>query len=448
MDSFRTAWIATLGTVLCAGCSPLHQGLPYAPIFNTGARATIISPGQNAPVMPGQQVPGTSSYSGAGQPGSYSGSYSGTPGGPGAPPPGTPPSAYGSPYGGNPNDLSMLGGAVTVDTRDVKRPRNALSGNPLLWPFAVITWPIAKLADALDGKDDQAVLDNRAQQIVESGGAPTYLGQGDRQDQQLAQENAANEAMQRELAMRQGGTSPGTAPQTPSQLAASRPQGGMTSIASELAALRERAAAKPMNARNAALPGSTAAAGADDVEDRDGDGRPDVWRYQRDGKLVREVFDDDADGTPDRTVHYEPGGKHVARVEQDDDGDGQADTWILYENGKMSQRRTDTNHDGQADTWTFYDESGQITRQAQDLDGDGARDRAEVFENGKLARRTEDLDGDGRPDRSTSFDAKGQAIETEEDKDGDGQIDVRSYYADGRLVKRQMLGEEAQEATP
>jgi hypothetical protein len=445
MDSFRTAWIATLGTALCVGCSPLQQGLPYAPIFNTGARATIISPGQNAPLMPGQHAPGTP---GATYPTSQSGSYSGMPGAPPALPPGSPPSAYGSPYG-NPNDISMIGGAVTVDTRDVKRPRNALSGNPLLWPFAVVTWPLAKLADALDGEDDQALLDRRAQHIVDSGGAPTYLGQGGRQQQQLAQENATNEAMQRELAMRQDGAgAPGAAPQTTSALAASRPSGGMTSIASELAALRERQAAQPMNVRNAALPGSTAAAGASDVEDRDGDGRPDLWRYERDGKLVREVFDDDADGTPDRTVHYEPGSKRIARVEQDDDGDGQTDTWVIYENGKMNQRRADTNHDGQVDAWTFYDGNGQITRQAQDLDGDGTRDRAEVFENGKLARRTEDLDGDGRPDRSTRFDAKGQALETEEDKDGDGQIDVRSYYADGRLVKRQILGEEAQEATP
>jgi hypothetical protein len=82
------------------------------------------------------------------------------------------------------------------------------------------------------------------------------------------------------------------------------------------------------------------------------------------------------------------------------------------------------------------------------MDGDGSRDRAEVFESGKLARRTEDLDGDGRPDRTTRFDAEGDAVETEEDKDGDGEIDVRSFYSDGRLVKRQLLDEEAQEATP
>ena len=74
MHSFRTAWLATLGTALCVGCSPLQQGLPYAPIFNTGARATIISPGQNAPLMPGQHAPGTP---GAAYPTSQSGSYSG-----------------------------------------------------------------------------------------------------------------------------------------------------------------------------------------------------------------------------------------------------------------------------------------------------------------------------------------------------------------------------------
>jgi hypothetical protein len=428
-------WIVPLsiGALVAAGCAPTQQGLPNAPIFNTGARATIISPSQNAPVMPGQNFPG--------QPGSASGSYSGSssgyPGGPGAPPPGTPPSAY-----GNPNDLSMLGGAVTVDTREIKKPRNALRSNPLFWPFAVVAWPFERLGEAIDGKDDQEMLDRRAQAIVDSGGAPIYSGQSSRAQQQLAHEQAQNEAMERELAMRNAGG--GGAPVQTASRAPGAASGNL-SIADELAALRTRAASRPTPAGGPSAPG---AAAADASEDRDGDGQVDVWRYERDGALAREVFDDDGDGTPDRTVHYEPGGKHVARVEEDSDGDGAADSWVLYESQKMSQRRSDTNHDGQVDSWTFYDESGRVARQATDMDGDGSRDRAEVFENGKLARRTEDLDGDGRPDRTTRFDAKGNAVETEEDKDGDGEIDVRSFYTDGRLTKRELLDAEAQEATP
>lgn len=424
MQTRSATWIAPLAIALAFGCAPRQRGLPNAPIFNTGARATVIMPGQQAPAMPGQHTAsptGTAQYPSGGQ----------YPGGPGAPPPGTPPSAY-----GNPNDLSMLGGAVTVDTYKIKKKRNPLNNNPLLWPFAIVAWPFEKIADAVDGEDDDAKLDRRAQQIVESGGAPTFSRREQAQQAQLQHEQAQNDAMERELAQRNAGAAPSQ------RTASAAPSGASASIAAELEALRNRAAAPPRS--SGAAP--AAATGSDEAEDRNGDGRADHWVY--DGERRREVFDDDADGKPDRTVFYEPGGKQMQRTEQDSDGDGTPDSWVLYEHGKQVQTRSDTNHDGQVDSWTFYDASGQIERQAQDLDGDGQRDRAEQFENGKLARRTEDLDSDGRPDRTTRFDAKGQPIQTEEDKDGDGNIDVRSYYESGRLVKRQLLDGEAQEATP
>jgi len=418
-------WIAPLGVALAIGCTPKQSGLPNAPIFNTGVRATIIPPGQSAPVMPGQGRMGPSGT--AQMP--YGGRY---PGGPGAPPPGTPPSAY-----GNPNDLSMLGGAVTVDTSNIKKPSNPLRNNPLLWPLAIVAWPFEKIADAVDGEDDRAKLDRRAQSIIESGGAPSY-GMSRQQQAQMQNEQAQNDEMERELAERNAGGG-----SVPSQrVASAAPSGASSSIAAELEALRNRAAAPPR-------PGAASSAqsgGAAQAEDRNGDGRADHWVY--DGERKREVFDDDGDGTPDRTVFYEPGGKQIQRVEQDTDGDGTPDSWVLYKDGKMAQRRSDTNHDGQVDTWTQYDASGQIERQAVDLDGDGQRDRAEVFANGKLARRTEDTDGDGRPDRTTTFDAKGQPQETEEDKNGDGQVDVRSFYESGKLVKRELLDGEASGATP
>jgi antitoxin component YwqK of YwqJK toxin-antitoxin module len=441
MKMLRLATFPLLGFFLHVGCAPTQKGLPNAPIFNTGVRGTVIMPGQSAPVMPGSRMPGAPvpvPQAGSTS-GSASGSWSGYPGGPNAPPPGTPPSAYGSPYG-NPNDISMIGGAVTVDTREVKRPRNALSNNPIFWPFGIVAWPVHKLVEAVDDKDDQETLDRRAQAIVESGGAPTYLGKSPRQQAQLAQEYAQNEAMERELAQRQGGDG---APTPQSYASAPAPGGASSSIAEELEALRKRAPARPT-----APGGAPVAQGANDAEDRDGDGQVDRWVFERDGKLAREVFDDDGDGRPDRTVYYDADGKTPLRAESDGDRDGATDSWVVYQGGKMSQRRSDSNQDGQVDAWIFYDESGRIARQAQDTDGDGTRDRAELFEDGKLARRTEDLDGDGRPDRTTRFDAKGNAIETEEDKDGDGQIDVRSYYERGKLVKRQLLDEEAQGATP
>ena len=68
MSVQRAAWFATIGAGLLFGCSPTQQSLPYAPVFNTGARATIISPGQNVPMMPGQR----SSMSGSSGQGSHS----------------------------------------------------------------------------------------------------------------------------------------------------------------------------------------------------------------------------------------------------------------------------------------------------------------------------------------------------------------------------------------
>ncbi|MCX5738642.1 MAG: hypothetical protein NTZ61_09135 [Proteobacteria bacterium] len=379
-----TVWFAAIGTGLLLGCTPVQKGLPYAPVFNTGVRATIISPGQNAPPMPGQR----SSTSGSqGQTG-----FPGQPGG--GPPLGTPPSAYGSA-----GELQSLGGAVTVDTREIEKPRNQQPGT--------------------------------------------------REQAQQAYEQREVDSMERELAQRQHGA-PATQGAAPVQVATTQTAGGGTlSIADELAALRSHGArsAPAPDIAPASAPVASAAA-ANGAKDRDGDGKPDQWAFESNGKKTRIAYDDDGDGRPDRTEYYDTDGKDVARVEQDTDGDGAPDSWVLNENGKISQRRADTNHDGQVDSWTFYDTSGLITRQAQDLDGDGTRDRAELFEHGKIARRTEDLDGDGQPDRITRFDAQGNQTELEEDKDGDGQIDVRSYYADGRLVKREILDASEAGATP
>lgn len=442
MSIQRTALLATLATGLAFGCTPTQSGLPNAPVFNTGARATIIMPGQNAPPMPGQGTTttkiGPGSYSG-----SQSGAYPGQAGG--APPIGTPPSAY-----GNPGDMTMLGGAVTVDTREIVKPRNSLHSNPVLWPFAIVAWPFEKAAQLVEqaggGESQTEKLNRRAEAIANAGGGPINDSATQAQENY---EQSQVEAMQRQLEQ-QGAVAHDSGAAPPQQFATAQTTGGGTlSIADELAALRNR---PPSNAAGPVASGPSGVAsnarGADDAEDRDGDGQADHWIYETDGNKTRELFDDDGDGQADRTVHYEAGSEQIARIEQDGNSDGATDSWVLYENGKQSQRRVDTNHDGQIDAWTFYDERGQITRQAADLDGDGSRDRAELFVNGKLERRTEDLDGDGQPDRTTRFDAQGNQTELEEDKDGDGQIDVKSFYSDGRLVKRQILDGSEEGATP
>ncbi len=433
----RRAWFAAIGTGLLIGCTPVQKGLPYAPVFNTGVRATIISPGQNAPTMTGQRGQASPAPAQTGYPGQAGG----------APPPGTPPSAYSSQ-----GEFTSMGGAVSVDTREIEKPNNSLSGSPLMLPFAIVAWPFEKIAQAVSeangGESKSETLNQRAEAILEAQGGP--IGQpGTREQAQQAYEQGEVDSMERELAQRQGGA-PTSAAAAPTQVATAQTAGGGTlSIADELAALRNRGApSAQMPAVSSGAPTPQSAGASNGAKDRDGDGQADEWVFESNGNTTRIAYDDDGDGRADRTEFYDTDGEVVVRVEQDTDSDGAADSWVLNEKGKISQRRADTNHDGQVDAWTFYDASGAIIRQAQDLDGDGTRDRAELFENGKIARRTEDLDGDGQPDRTTRFDAKGNQTELEEDKDGDGEVDVKSYYADGRLVKREILDASEAGVTP
>lgn len=243
----RALWLTPFAVATAIACAPKNNGLPNAPIFNTGARATVIMPGQNAPAMPGQNNAGPSGTAQVpyGAPPS-GGAYLG---GPGAPPPGTPPSQW-----GNPNDLSMLGGAVTVDTQKIKKPRNPLNNNPVLWPLAFIAWPFEKLAQAASGEDEGDMLDRRAQAIVDGHGRIPPSGQ---QQAQAAYDQAQNDAMERELAARNGGAAPGAsgAPAPGPSYASAAPSRSGASIASELEALRNRAKSTPQQARAARVRG-------------------------------------------------------------------------------------------------------------------------------------------------------------------------------------------------
>lgn len=437
---------------LASGCAARSSGLPNAPIFNTGASATILAPGQQAPPMPGYgqrtatTAPGRTSGSYAGVPGATP-SY-GAPGAAGQPAAAPPGQLQPVPIGQPPlgSDMAMLGGAVTIDTRKIRRHENPLWSNPLFWPFAVVAWPFMKLNEAVNGDRDQQFRRHAFERIQQQTGVPIPPESRDTgpADPQMAAEQAQQQAMQQALLARQ------------SQGAADGAQGvarptASLSIAEELAALRggpppgaatqshPPAPAGPSAGSAPGLAPVRGAAAADEVEDRNGDGRPDRWVYRADGRM-RELLDEDGDGRPERTVLYEADSDRIARIDEDTTGDGQIDSWTSYEDGTIARRRADTDGDGEPDTWTLY-EGGQIRRHEQDTSGRGVRDRIDHYEDGRLARRTEDADGDGRPERVTHFDAKGKPASLEEDTDGDGLIDVRSYYSRGKLVRRELLDE-------
>lgn len=437
--ALAVALTATASLALAqAGCSSRTSGLPNAPIFNTGASATIIPPGAPAPAMPGygQQRIATG---GPGASGSHSGSYSGVPGMGGPPPgyavpgapqvqtvPGVPP-GYAVPA----PQTQMLGGATTIDTRQIRRRENPLWSNPLFWPFAVVAYPFVKLDRAVNAERDEAFRRRAYQRIQEQTGVPMPSEPYDGSQQaQLAAERAQQQAMEQQIRQQQaaGGAT----------YASARPS---LSIAEELEALRAASAPSDGAARDlrpaAPAPG---AAAADAVEDRDRDGRADRWVYESDGRR-RELLDEDGDGRPERTVYYEADGKTIARVDEDTDGDGEIDSWSTYQGGKLARRRADTNGDGEPDTWTTYDAAGNIVRHEQDADHDGVRETVDYYAAGRLVRRTEDADGDGRPERITHYDDEGRPASLEEDTDGDGLVDTRSHYAGGKLVRRELLDE-------
>ena len=286
-------------------------------------------------------------------------------------------------------------------------------------------------------------------------------------DPNVRAESARLNALERELSMQEGGAPTATAravepgealpwqqPQAttgapapvvaPAPVASSpspAPAGRPLTIAEELAGLQATITPRPRPEASArGRVGAPEPTGlADRVLDRDGNGRPDLWSYHdASGNPTRELLDENGDGTPDRTVWFEPATGAELRVEEDTNLDGRVDSWVEFKNGQVSRQRRDRDHDGQLDTWSFY-EAGQLSRQEEDTTGDGFRNRVTFYAAGRLAREREDQNGDGRVDRLTLYDAKERPLRRDEDTDGDGRIDSRSIYEGGKLVRRELV---------
>jgi hypothetical protein len=94
------------------------------------------------------------------------------------------------------------------------------------------------------------------------------------------------------------------------------------------------------------------------TEDRNGDGRPDVWRrYDRLGRLIS--------------------------VGTDNNFDGRADVEESYERGVLVRRESDRNFDNRVDLHEEFDpRTHEQTRSVIDVDGDGAADLLVLFRDG------------------------------------------------------------------
>ena len=471
----------TLTAAQSLGCWAVHHreaDVDRSPVVNTGAGASIIYPGQNAPAHPGNYHPREAGYGqgvmagpGAAQSATGPGAQryaANTPGAqPGAPatsyplPPNAvasgvavPPPEYGSgsasssgsgaPRGSN---ISMLGGTEIEETEHVKVNEEPKWLKYLALPFALIAAPIQYGADAAAGKPAPAptVPRNDSQPRPELQTAPAVTDY----------ETARLQGIDRELDERARSAGTPTADAPSASGAAPGPSG--SSFSDELAALRRRAnpapapavatAAVPPAPRSASTPApaptrapvaAASAAATTGQVDRDGDGRTDHWITRENGAIAREEFDENFDGRPDRTLIYDPVSHEVVQIEEDTNFDGKTDAWTALRGGKVIGRRVDSNGDGQIDAWSIY-RDGVITRLERDSNGDGFRDQVAFYENGKLVREERDDDGDGRTDLISYFDANEKVERVEEDSNGDGKMDVVSHYEGGRLVRREVL---------
>src|SRR5688572_8039933 len=428
------------------GCWAIHNAerdVDRSPVVNTGAGATIIYPGQNAPMHPGNYHPRQAGYGqGATAPAPGKAQTSSGPNGTrysasGPPAPATsyplpanavapgvavPPPEYSSgnasstgsaaPRGSN---MAMLGGTEIEETKHIKVNEEPKFLKYLALPFAVAAAPFKYGADKIAGDPEPgpAVPRNESQpRPALTPMAPTDY------------ETARLQDLQRELAQR---AAPGAAPAAPPA-----PSANGSSFANELAALQRRAnpapatapAPAPGTASAATVPAPAVVAAAPPVAaapsavagqvDRNGDGRTDHWITRENGAITREGFDEDFDGRPDRTLVYDAAAHEVTAIEEDSNFDGRLDAWTALRGGQVVGRRVDDNGDGQVDGWSSY-KDGVITRLERDANGDGFRDHVAYYQNGRLAREERDDDGDGRTDLVSHFGADERVVRTEED---------------------------------
>lgn len=109
--------------------------------------------------------------------------------------------------------------------------------------------------------------------------------------------------------------------------------------------------------------------------DRDGDGKPEVWLVQEEGRPVRSEVDRNGDGAPDIIRFYREG--LPDREQADLNFDGTPDAWSFFKDGFKDLMILDKNRDGRPDAWVYYGEAGlKLIGSRVDEDFDGTPDRS------------------------------------------------------------------------
>jgi hypothetical protein len=116
--------------------------------------------------------------------------------------------------------------------------------------------------------------------------------------------------------------------------------------------------------------------------------------------------DKNNDGKPDMWIYYNDNKKPV-KIESDGNYDGKPDLWISY--GEKGQRRTeiDLNFDGRPDMYSYY-LYGQRVKLEIDIDYDGKLDQVNEYYNNSKLIKMQKTNKDGKLE--TIFDITGRYL--------------------------------------
>lgn len=149
--------------------------------------------------------------------------------------------------------------------------------------------------------------------------------------------------------------------------------------------------------------------------------------YAPDGRILRLLYDANADRVADVVTVYGPGALAL-QAEVDSDGDHAVDRWEVFDSaGRLAKVGSARRTRGRADLWDVLDPSGRVLARQLDDDGDGRPEREEKFGAAGLERVLFDTDGDGRTDRWQTWRERRLAQE-DLDTDGDGEPDRRLRF--------------------
>lgn len=187
-----------------------------------------------------------------------------------------------------------------------------------------------------------------------------------------------------------------------------------------------------------------------EIWDQEADGKPDditEYEYDERGHKTRDIWDKDADGKPDEITEYKYDKRgHKTREIWDQDADGKPDLVRKYEydeRGNMTRESVESAN-GKIDLITEfeYDERGNMTRAIWDYGADGKPDeitKYEYDERDNLTREIQDNNVDGKPDYITEneYDERGNRTRMVL-ADGDGEIlAVNEVYSSVNYIEKE-----------